>query len=684
MASRRILIAVVPALLAGAGVAQDGQDPYGPEDAFEDAGRAAARANALPPPSALGDVPGYDPQTELQSLGADPARAAAAGAERRGNCEREPANPACAASATFSEAEPWLRRYPLSRDDAVFGGAARGEHPVGLGLDGMPAGTCVIITLAVEQDAYEELSCVSGEYPAPPGDLVAVAPASGGGPLRASSGRGDGGVHSIDISSGGRIAHLLYGVHDMSLTLSLSDPSAVADARLMRVRYNDWALVAVNGTAVFVGPGGGDRLEIRGLQVCTGAHACSSTWDFGREAQWIDLGIDIRPLLRAGANTVSVRLVHGGSGQFDLAGRIVEAATAQDRVRVRDFLDGHPEALPCSEIEGRNCFQYEVGECLVPSVAGGCAQWQYRYKCPAGEARTETVCSGERMYCADGACFDKESEPTSPEEFARAAAMLELARQAGTYLDPDTLRIFTGVPAHCRKRAFGLTDCCDADSGGGGMSNADMLSMLAAQAAGEAILFAGSQHVYDALYASEHLSALQGLLPAGSLGYTPGLSFFGIEATYSTVNGLAVTFDPASFAIAVGLAVVQSLLACEQSEQVLALRNGRGLCAPAGSYCARDTILGCATEKSAFCCYNSRLARMVAAGGRAQTGRGWGTPPFPDCEGFTAEEIGSIDFSAIDLSEAFGDFAPRHSQELIDRFKERAAAVVAEAPEGEQ
>lgn len=53
-------------------------------------------------------------------------------------------------------------------------------------------------------------------------------------------------------------------IFDRTLTFEVRDPSLITLATLSRTRFDDWMLVQVNGSTVYVGPFGGDRLEITG------------------------------------------------------------------------------------------------------------------------------------------------------------------------------------------------------------------------------------------------------------------------------------------------------------------------------------------------------------------------------------------------------------------------------------
>jgi conjugal transfer mating pair stabilization protein TraN len=99
--------------------------------------------------------------------------------------------------------------------------------------------------------------------------------------------------------------------------------------------------------------------------------------------------------------------------------------------------------------------------------------------------------------------------------------------------------------------------------------------------------------------------------------------------------------------------ILQDLMSCEQSEQILAMRRGQNLCHEVGTYCSKKlpVVKTCIEKTKSYCCFNSRLARIINEQGRAQIGKGWGSGESPNCSGFTQSEFEAIDFSRIDLSE---------------------------------
>lgn len=298
-----------------------------------------------------------------------------------------------------------------------------------------------------------------------------------------------------------------------------------------------------------------------------------------------------------------------------------------------------------------NCALQSTTPCAPEDqINGRCTFEQRTYQCMSRPPQTNTVtdCSGQ-LFCQDGKCFDKgyENDP----DFARSMALMEAAREASTYMDPNSMEIFKGFDSRCKIKLFGLANCCKKSGGGAGMSNASM-ALNAGMQAGK--LF-GSPYMYDAMFASDIPWLVEKAVDAWSASaWTATTSFYGLQFSFSTTAGLQfVGFDPYSFAIQVGIMIVQEMLSCEQQAQILALRRGQNLCHEVGTYCSKKLpiVKICIEKTKSYCCYNSRLARIINEQGRAQIGKGWGSAESPNCAGLTQEEFAMIDFSRIDLSE---------------------------------
>ncbi len=120
---------------------------------------------------------------------------------------------------------------------------------------------------------------------------------------------------------------------------------------------------------------------------------------------------------------------------------------------------------------------------------------------------------------------------------------------------------------------------------------------------------------------------------------------------------------------------------CDANSVLTACYVDLGLCHYVGSYCKKKwALVGCVQKAKVYCCFNSKLARIVHEQGRPQLktfngpNGGWGTTPDDDpgpiCRGFTPEEFQMLDFSRIDLSEWYGDIQHRVETEIRQKFQQ--------------
>lgn len=95
---------------------------------------------------------------------------------------------------------------------------------------------------------------------------------------------------------------------------------------------------------------------------------------------------------------------------------------------------------------------------------------------------------------------------------------------------------------------------------------------------------------------------------------------------------------------------------CDREDREVDERDDAGLCYFVGTYCS-DRILGvCVTRKQSYCCYGSKLVRILNEQGKAQLGMQWGTPKEPDCEGFLIAQFQRLDLSRMDFREVYAEF----------------------------
>jgi hypothetical protein len=97
--------------------------------------------------------------------------------------------------------------------------------------------------------------------------------------------------------------------------------------------------------------------------------------------------------------------------------------------------------------------------------------------------------------------------------------------------------------------------------------------------------------------------------------------------------------------------------ACSADEKDLKKERAANKCVRVGTYCSqKEPITGiCLTKKTSFCCFGSKLSKLVQEQGRGQLGIGWGDAEHPNCRPLTIEEIQRIDFSRMDFSSLYSE-----------------------------
>jgi conjugal transfer mating pair stabilization protein TraN len=97
-------------------------------------------------------------------------------------------------------------------------------------------------------------------------------------------------------------------------------------------------------------------------------------------------------------------------------------------------------------------------------------------------------------------------------------------------------------------------------------------------------------------------------------------------------------------------------LGCSREEILLHERDAQGLCAYVGTYCSSSFLGVCLTKKKVYCCFESKLTRILQEQGRAQLPKPWGKPKSEQCLGFTLDEFARLDLSRMDFSEVYAEF----------------------------
>jgi conjugal transfer mating pair stabilization protein TraN len=251
----------------------------------------------------------------------------------------------------------------------------------------------------------------------------------------------------------------------------------------------------------------------------------------------------------------------------------------------------------CGALQGNPQCSWKYDNCLdeTPS-ADGCKMMEKVYRCPVPGGTVQQppkyVC-GDDVYCINGDCETINREASS--EFKDALTALHAIDTAGKDFDPDNMHVFPGTRDTCHKPIFGVVNCC-----------------------------AGK---------------VSGLLPLG-IG---GAALAGaISGNVAALAGVATQF--------------LTTFLCSTDEKMLDVKDRMGFCTFVGSYCSSSVLGVCKTKRKTYCCFESKLSRILQEQGRPQINKPFGKPKSEQCEGFTVEEFSRLDLSVMDFTDVYSDF----------------------------
>lgn len=95
---------------------------------------------------------------------------------------------------------------------------------------------------------------------------------------------------------------------------------------------------------------------------------------------------------------------------------------------------------------------------------------------------------------------------------------------------------------------------------------------------------------------------------------------------------------------------------CDSEDRDVDKKDDEGLCHYVGTYCSKKILGVCVTRKQSYCCYGSKLVRILNEQGKAQLAMAWGKAKEPDCEGFLIAQFQQLDLSLMDFSEVYAEF----------------------------
>jgi conjugal transfer mating pair stabilization protein TraN len=331
----------------------------------------------------------------------------------------------------------------------------------------------------------------------------------------------------------------------------------------------------------------------------------------------------------------------------------------------------------CQHLIDQGCVFYSQ-TCLDPP---DCTQYEFIYKCGGTGGiigyNKKVLCAGQ-IKCMGTECTDGSYDANK--DFAAAMAATEILNMARA--DTYNIHIFPGKRFACQSSP---KDCCKPTTGGvsiakyvkAGRAVIKLYGIATSGFSASSLAAAGSIHSAISKIGLVNINTTQIVwqgsfwsftttTSSSSLGTTTVLTSTsttssGAVTTTSTVTsasgvmqtvGTIVTAAAVILAVAAIASLVYNILfGCDEDDLNTSVKLGFKLCHYLGKRCTDEVLGVCVRKEKVYCCFNSILARIIHQQGRPQIGLSWGSPDSPNCRGFTTGELGSIDFSKIDLTE---------------------------------
>lgn len=280
------------------------------------------------------------------------------------------------------------------------------------------------------------------------------------------------------------------------------------------------------------------------------------------------------------------------------------------------------------------------------------------YICPTDEDAACVENGAGNYECSVNPCVDLDETPPIDNDISTAWLQDDGRYDEDTNVCMDSMHIFSGRPMRCDKKgkATGYQECCKPNDSGEVYAESTGGSAEATATTG---VLAGSYSGAVAAYGAYTTAISQGASTTA--------------AASSAGNAFVVGFDPATLAIAVAVAVAVEYFtqSCDLISMETNMMNGSGLCSYVGDYCREEwPLVGCVQRSQSYCCYNSKMSKLINEQGRAQltTLAPLGVPGNPVCTGFTPEQFQAIDFSQIDFSGYYHELVADEEVNLEDAF----------------
>ena len=305
------------------------------------------------------------------------------------------------------------------------------------------------------------------------------------------------------------------------------------------------------------------------------------------------------------------------------------------------------------------------------------------YTCPYGSAYACINNQGV-LQCSPTSCFD----PNAPGNQILQTQDSSMLQNDGQRDDQGNclgdLYIFSGRSMECNTsgQGTGWKNCCMS----GAAPLADDLGS-ASSMMGTFNTITNVYHMGQIAYYGNMVSGLgdYGVQMIGSFNVSPEVSnaLATVAQTGDIAQGLttyaeAAFLDPTTMAIGAALYLVQDFLlsgSCSQDDLQTAMLDDSGMCHYIDTYCKKKwPLVGCVQEAKVFCCFNSKLARIVQEQGRPQLATfnpPWVYAGSGNCRGLTPSEFQMLDFSKMDLSEYLGDIKAKAQATLQNTINDK-------------
>ena len=398
--------------------------------------------------------------------------------------------------------------------------------------------------------------------------------------------------------------------YERRTTFAIANLERIAEFRMVALGWDDHMRIVLNGNQVFIGPYQGSRLQISNSLVDYGGHryACEQNTSWKRDL----LEIDLKPYLREGENVLDMQVIVSGGGEGWIQIRATQYCACEEwEERWTGDCDELLQAAAqrhCLQSE-RSCLERGVRRVAGEDLARSCWRERLHYFCDSNSsfvaegycaALRERGCSQIDSVCVDrdgqGRCIEYEQRYRCPESGRAVASVLD-----------------------CGGRPYCLSGDCFATS----YSPSGDFGVAASH------LAAVEQAARD--FDPEKLLIFQGR---------------GRKCKKSAVGFVNCCKDS-------GWGVDLGLARCSEEERLLAEARRGGHCHYVGSYKRGALLLK--RRYQGYCCFRSKLARIIQEQGRAQLGWDWGTARQPQCVGLSPAQLSSLDFEAMDFSDFYQD-----------------------------